>query len=158
MSKAQVHERGQTSTVNMRHVDGITVCLERLDGPKYAEYQNPYETRHTKYKGGLGSRLVVAEAGEKFDRGFKLYSADGIAIIVVVGDETEQLRLIDNTQAFWLDPGPKRIDFKDLEHRFDAFTTWETEARVEPTRQLSMRMPRPDRMSTLRLLLSEEIN
>jgi hypothetical protein len=95
----------------MRHIDGITVDLRRIDSlpdGKYQEFAHPEERRHEDFLGGFASCLISAPSHSvisiviKFDQNFKLHSARGLYVVVAVGEDNEFLEREENHRSFWI--------------------------------------------------------
>ena len=132
----------------MEHSDGIAVYLTTPSGSRYPPWPNPYQKRHPDFKGSLGSRQIVVPPGSRFaidvefSASFKLYSATGVAIIIVIEDKSSQLSRDDNSQVFYLDA--RKMDIRK-KHRFESFAFWEREGEIEPSEYLPLEMPTPNR-------------
>ena len=134
----------------MKHIDGISVYLTRPGGSRFSEWPNVRENRHPGFDGTFGSRRIVAPVGKPFDvvvefaPTFKLYSATGVQIVVVIGDKSSQLSRDANGQIYWLDAS--YIDIRQ-KHRFPWLKIWERERshRRAPDGYLPLEMPGPHR-------------
>ena len=132
----------------MKHIDGIDVSITTPCGSRLPEWPNPCQKRHPDFDGSLGSRQVVGRPGTpfevvvEFDTTFKLYSATGVVVIIVIGDKSSQLSRDDNCQVFWLDGA--HIDIRK-KHRFAGLALWHDEGNPQPSEHVQMEMPGPNR-------------
>lgn len=80
-----------------------------MDGQTFWLYPNPEVEKDPGCTGPLLSHLLLALPGipyalyVKFDRAFKLFSADSIGIHIINWQDSTELRLDDNNQCFYPD-------------------------------------------------------
>ena len=62
--------------------------------------------------------------------------------MIEIEGKTSKLSIHDNSQSYWLDASKINIWQK---HRFARFAMWEHGKALQPSKQLQMEMPTPDR-------------
>lgn len=97
----------------MKHVDGLRVYLADQDGDRLPEYANKLIDAHKDFGCLWGSRTIRETPGKTFsvcvavDKGFKIYTAKGIRVVVVGGYGNAGS---DFAQEWWIDVDRKPQD------------------------------------------------
>lgn len=135
----------------MKHSDGIEAVIINSIGNMSTEYQNPYSMADDDLEGGLASSLIREDFGEvfelsiTFDDSFDLRGADGVKLVIAIGEDPlpkAEAGSLRNVQAVWI---PQ--EHVHGQHRFSAFRLWNHDIfRQFSSHQLKQfAVPKPDR-------------
>lgn len=133
----------------MDDVEGFSVYLVLEDGTRIPQYPNPHRKRHKDFTGTLGSRRIVCPPKTRFSivleihEAFKLFSADGVLLLISIGEKSPQIPTDDEYEQFsWLQNNQMNIRGQ---HRFNVIQTWDKNGSLQPSQLLPLEMPMPNR-------------